>query len=401
MQFLAVNLSVPGSSFTFSFAPNPNSISTFLSLTNHKFFLSVLQILEIPELQIVPRKIKKMNSVKGKFLKKLKTMKTIGYLKAENILLPPKPPLIPIQVQEQQPRKILETRVQEKEPEMIDVSELMRDLEDAEMEINLDDKENIGPNVTSLKPKIEAFGDQRSEIDVSSFRRPDLNSFTLFDPNLLAAFEQAVMVVKAQEAERMAMIEETIEQIIKEEEEERQEPPSKLRKMEENTNPLLKFPEKCPPGGSESVILYTTGLRGVRKTFEDCQRVRFLLENFRVLFFERDVSMHTEYRDELWRVLGGRAVPPRLFIRGRYIGAAEEVVALHEQGRFRPLLEGIPVDASQGQCDGCGGVRFVMCFRCSGSTKIVDDDGGAGGESMKCPACNENGLIVCPMCSLS
>nr|GMC63642.1 uncharacterized protein At3g28850-like [Ipomoea batatas] len=331
-----------------------------------------------------------MNSVKGKFLKKLKTMKTIGYLKPENVLLPPKPPLIPIQVQE---RKSLETRAQEKGPEMI---------EDAEME-NLDDKENIGPNrpkVTSLKPKIEAFCDQRSEIDVSSFRRPDLDSFTLFDPNLLAAFEQAVMAVKAQEAERMAMIEETIEQIIKEEEEESQEPPSKLRKTEENPNPLLKFPEKCPPGGSESVILYTTGLRGVRKTFEDCQRVRFLLENFGVLFFERDVSMHTEYRDELWRVLGGRAVPPRLFIRGRYIGAAEEVVALHEQGRFRVLLEGIPVDDSRGQCDGCGGVRFVMCFRCNGSTKIVDDDDdGGGGESVKCGVIhiNTKHAVVLPL----
>nr|GMC61616.1 uncharacterized protein At3g28850-like [Ipomoea batatas] len=332
-----------------------------------------------------------MNSVKGKFLKKLKTMKTIAYLKPENVLLPPKPPLIPIQVQE---RKILETRAQEKGgPEMI---------EDAEME-NLDDKENMGPNrpnVTSLKPKIEAFCDQRSEIDVSSFRRPDLDSFTLFDPNLLAAFEQAVMAVKAQEAERMAMIEETIEQIIKEEEEESQEPPSKLRKTEENPNPLLKFPEKCPPGGSESVILYTTGLRGVRKTFEDCQRVRFLLENFGVLFFERDVSMHTEYRDELWRVLGGRAVPPRLFIRGRYIGAAEEVVALHEQGRFRVLLEGIPVDDSRGQCDGCGGVRFVMCFRCNGSTKIVDDDDdGGGGESVKCGVIhiNTKHAVVLPL----
>lgn len=357
-----------------------------------------------------------MNSVKGKLLKKLKTMKTIGYLKPESVqssIRPPRPPLIPVKAQEEEPRKILETRVQEKEPEIIEVSELMRDLEDAEME-NLD-KENIGPNLSSLKPKIEAVSDQRSkplsEIDVSSFRRPDLDSCTLFDPNLLAAFEQAVMVVKAQEAERMAMIEETIEQIIKEEEEENQEPPSKLRKMEESTNPLLEFSEKFPPGGSESVILYTTSLRGIRKTFEDCQRVRFLLENFRVLYFERDVSMHTEYRDELWRILEGKVVPPRLFIKGRYIGAAEEILALHEQGKFKPLLEGIPVDVSQGNCDGCGGVRFVMCFRCNGSTKILDDDGDGGdgsggrsdggGETRKCPACNENGLIVCPLCSLS
>ncbi|KAG5575048.1 hypothetical protein H5410_055182 [Solanum commersonii] len=54
--------------------------------------------------------------------------------------------------------------------------------------------------------------------------------------------------------------------------------------------------------------------------------------------------MHSELTEELWRILD-REVSPRFFIRGRYIVGAEEIFKLHEQGRFRPLLEGIPIEA--------------------------------------------------------
>ncbi|CAN4114463.1 unnamed protein product [Withania somnifera] len=356
-----------------------------------------------------------MKAMKGKFLKKLKTIKTIAYLKPERVLLsnasdgyihvsPPKSnssPLTPIQVHEDYAKK----NVQDQEAEIIDVSELMKDLEDHEMEVENenDDKENVRPvvkvkkfetlsenveNFSPLKPKNETFDENMEnfrplkpktetfdgnfntpllDFEVSNFRRPDLDSGTLFDPNLLAAFEEAVM-----------------------------EPPLKTRKLEETIDPLLEFEEKCPPGGCDSVILYTTGLRGIRKTFEDCHSIRFLLENFRVMFFERDISMHSEFKEELWRILDVKVVPPRLFIKGRYIGGAEEVLTLHEQGKFRPLLEGIPIDNFQCPCEGCAGMRFIMCFKCNGSQKIVVEDGEA--ESMKCPECNENGLIVCPYC---
>ncbi|CAH9092909.1 unnamed protein product [Cuscuta epithymum] len=324
-----------------------------------------------------------MNSVKGKLLKKLKTIKTIGYLRPESITL-----------QEKESKKNLQPTVEEC-PEINDVPGLMVGEEMVGLHNGFDDKENIRPKLSYSKPKIEAFGGKPlPENDVSIFRRPDMSSATLFDPNLLAAFEQAVIAVKALEAERMAIIEETIDQIIKEEEE------------EQNGAVFSEFEERCPPGGSDSVILYTTGLRGIRKTFEDCQRIRFLLQNFQVTFFERDVSMHREYKEELWRVMEGKVAPPRLFIKGRYIGGAEEVVGLHEKGMFKPLLKGIPLDVSPGQCDGCGGLRFVLCFNCNGSTKVLDDSGGddggdRGGESVRCPACNENGLLVCTLCSLS
>ncbi|XP_031117492.1 uncharacterized protein At3g28850-like [Ipomoea triloba] len=346
-----------------------------------------------------------MKSMKVKLLKKLKTIKIVGHNpKQERVLRlkasdgyvpispppPPHSPLSPIFIQEE-----------EEEPEIIEVSELMKDLEDEEMEFldAIDDKENIRPvseaknseNLSPLKPKIEAFygkelqrGDSRfpsplSEIDVSTFR-----------------FLQATIEAKIQH-----LTSSFNEEKEEEEEEEEQEPPMKAQKLEENTNPLLGFEEKCPAGGSDSVILYTTGLRGVRKTYEDCQNTRLLLQNLRVLFMERDISMHSEFKEELWGMLGQKVVPPRLFIKGRYIGGAERVFALHQQGKFKALLQGIPLDVLQEPCGGCGGMRFILCFRCHGSRKVhVDDDQNDDDDEWKkkCPECNENGLIVCPLC---
>lgn len=166
----------------------------------------------------------------------------------------------------------------------------------------------------------------------------------------------------------------------------------------EQHSSLSDFEEKCPPGGSNSVILYTTSLRGIRKTFEDCSSIRFLLESFRILYLERDVSMHMEFREELWGIMKGKVVPPRLFIRGRLIGGADEVVRLHEQGNLRKLLEGIPKTAYNCPCHGCAGVHFIVCVNCNGSRKISVDDQSYE-MFVRCPDCNENGLVQCPICS--
>ncbi|KAL8551842.1 hypothetical protein ACS0TY_000771 [Phlomoides rotata] len=326
-----------------------------------------------------------MMGVKGRLLKKLKTIKTIGYLKPERILQVnatdgyfytspqksvPRPPLATIQ---EEPKNRINDDVFE-EPEVIDVTELMKDLEDQETEIDTNDadKENVTP------------------IDKSGFRRPDLNSRTLFDPNLLAAFEQAVgEVLKLREAARRLMFEES--NLL----EELSEPPLKTRKIEQIADPIEEFEQRCPPGGSDSVVLYTTGLRGIRRTFEDCQKIRSLLQNLRVVFFERDISMHSEFKEEMWRILEGKMVPPRLFIKGRYIGGAEEVLGLHEEGRLKPLMEGIPIDKNEGPCEGCVGMRFIVCFNCNGSRKIAVEGGGG---PIDCSECNENGVIICPFC---
>ncbi|KAL3625115.1 hypothetical protein CASFOL_030569 [Castilleja foliolosa] len=163
--------------------------------------------------------------------------------------------------------------------------------------------------------------------------------------------------------------------------------------LEKPITPVSNFGEK------DVIVLYTTSLRGIRKTFEDCNTVRFLLESFRVLYSERDVSMHMEYRNELWGVLGGRVVPPRLFIRGRYVGGADEVMGLHETGVLRDLLDGIPLSPSNCPCAGCGGMRFVMCVGCNGSRKVVSEKKKNNETlSIRCSECNENGLVKCSVC---
>lgn len=172
------------------------------------------------------------------------------------------------------------------------------------------------------------------------------------------------------------------------------------QKEDQDFPALLEFEEKCPPGGRESVVLYTTSLRGINKTFEDCKRIRFLLDSFKVVYHERDVSMHLEYREELWNILGGggRVIPPRLFIKGRLIGGADEVVGLHERGALKKLLNGIPLVPSVSPCKGCSGMRFVLCLKCHGSCKITAED-KMNDVPVRCPDCNENGLIKCPLCN--
>ncbi|KAL6327529.1 hypothetical protein AAG906_021619 [Vitis piasezkii] len=299
--------------------------------------------------------------MKGKLLKKLKSIRPIGYLKEDRVLQ--------VNASDGFWMAHLGIRVAvqngldriggtEREPEVIDVMELMRDLEGEDMEFDdlTDDKENIGPPVRAKDPVgMKENRRIRQEIDISSFRRPDLNSGSLFDPNLLAAFQQAVMdQIRINEEERKA-------------------------RMKEEDDEIDDEPSKGAERGSDAVVLYTTSLRGIRKTFEDCTSIRFLLESFRVIFYERDVSMHLEFREEL------------------YIGGAEQVLGLHEQGRLRALFHGLPIDHSKGPCEGCAGIRFVMCYKCCGSRKIVSDYGNHG-LSNNCPHCNENGLIICPIC---
>ncbi|KAF1898124.1 hypothetical protein Lal_00032889 [Lupinus albus] len=180
--------------------------------------------------------------------------------------------------------------------------------------------------------------------------------------------------------------------------------PSNLSKTNMNLNivpSIVDFEELCPQGGNNNlVILYTTSLRGIRKTFKDCNTIHFLLKSFKILYQERDVSLHLEYREELWKILGGKVIPPKLFIKGRYIGGVDEVVELHEMGWLGKLLEGIPIDNSDCSCIGCSNIRFVICSNCCGSCKVFTNNRITNDECfIKCPECNENGLVKCPICS--
>ncbi|XP_031259802.1 uncharacterized protein LOC116117963 [Pistacia vera] len=162
-------------------------------------------------------------------------------------------------------------------------------------------------------------------------------------------------------------------------------------------DPLSDFPEKCPPGGADSVVVYTTSLRGVRRTFEDCARVLNIFEVHRVVTDERDVSLHGEFLKELRELLGEEeASVPRVFMKGRYVGGVEELSELNETGKLGRIVRAGRLETGIGRqaCEGCGGARFVPCLECGGSCKVVVD-----GVKERCGKCNENGLAHCPACA--
>ncbi|KAF7001700.1 hypothetical protein CFC21_070678 [Triticum aestivum] len=160
--------------------------------------------------------------------------------------------------------------------------------------------------------------------------------------------------------------------------------------------PAIVAEGKCPPGGADAVVLYTTTLRGIRKTFEDCNAVRAVIEAHDVKVIERDVSMDSGYREELRLLLGGRELRvPAVFVRGKHVGGAAEVTRMEEEGKLKALLQGLP--RARVWCAGCAGVRFVMCRGCNGSRKVRVD--GERKETVQCGECNENGLVRCPICS--
>lgn len=240
------------------------------------------------------------------------------------------------------------------------------------------------------KPAVTCGSDKRGM--GCGFRRPELNSTTLFDPKLLEAFELAVGCFR-----RINDL--STEPNLHDDDEEDDNiilfPSDEQDDDRGEEEPLLGFEERCPPGGEESVVFYTTTLRGIRKTFDDCNMIRFLLDSFKVKYYERDVSMHVRYREELRRVSGEVVLPPVLFVKGRCIGGAQRVLGLHEQGKFRGLFDGVPVVAGDNTpCGRCDGFRFLVCDGCRGSRRIVSSDGSR----VQCLLCNENGLVVCLDC---
>jgi glutaredoxin domain-containing cysteine-rich protein 1 len=184
-------------------------------------------------------------------------------------------------------------------------------------------------------------------------------------------------------------------------------------------DPFEGYPERRPPGASGGgVVLYTTTLRGVRRTFEDCERARAAVETCTeaagLTVDERDVALHGEYLRELRELLlaeaeeqgAGVLPPPRLFVMGRYLGGAEACAELVDSGKLAEMLRwararGEACAAKDGRgCEGCGGARFVPCLECGGSCKVVVGGDGSvtSGVVERCGKCNENGLMMCPIC---
>ncbi|KAG0499203.1 hypothetical protein HPP92_003894 [Vanilla planifolia] len=172
-------------------------------------------------------------------------------------------------------------------------------------------------------------------------------------------------------------------------------------------DPFEGYPERRPPGNPDGVVLYTTTLRGVRRTFEDCERVRQVMEGRAaeagLEVDERDVALHGDYLREVRELAGEGATVPRVFVGGRYIGGAAEVVEVDETGKLGEMMRWLGRRNGGGEkgkrgrrdCEGCGGARFVPCLVCGGSCKVASEDAQG---FKRCGSCNENGLVMCPLC---
>ncbi|XP_008787707.2 uncharacterized protein At5g39865 [Phoenix dactylifera] len=227
----------------------------------------------------------------------------------------------------------------------------------------------ISKKITPINAKIQKSG---RDSGVSGWRR---SLSPLFDPELLASIEKE-HYEEQEQIKNMAF------------------PVRGDKKVHDVGLLLQSFEEKCPTGGENIVVLYTTTLRGIRKTFEDCNAVRSTIESYNVKTVERDISMDSGYREELRLLMGKKEVRvPVVFVKGRLIGGAPEVLKLEEEGKLGLLLDGIP--RAEVWCKGCGGGRFVVCMDCNGSCKVLEREQK---KMVRCGQCNENGLIRCPLC---
>ncbi|ESQ32622.1 hypothetical protein EUTSA_v10004235mg [Eutrema salsugineum] len=179
--------------------------------------------------------------------------------------------------------------------------------------------------------------------------------------------------------------------------------------------------ESRQTNGKDKVIVYFTSLRSIRKTYEESCDVRVILKSLGIRVDERDVSMHSGFKDELKELLGDEfnngvgITLPRVFLGRKYLGGAEEIRKLNEDGKLEKLLEDCErVDENRNgnghECEACGDIRFVPCETCSGSCKVYygeEEEEEEDSESVveereygfqTCPDCNENGLIRCPYC---
>ncbi|KAG5576711.1 hypothetical protein H5410_056845 [Solanum commersonii] len=130
----------------------------------------------------------------------------------------------------------------------------------------------------------------------------------------------------------------------------------------------------------DKLVIYFTSLRGVRKTYEDCCHIRVILKGLGVKVDERDISMHSGFKEELKELLGkeyARGGLPRVFLGKKYTGGADEIRKMNEDGKLEKLVENCERQKDgggsvieNGVCEACGDIRFVPCETCSGSCKI-------------------------------
>ncbi|KAJ8407675.1 hypothetical protein AAFF_G00275320 [Aldrovandia affinis] len=123
------------------------------------------------------------------------------------------------------------------------------------------------------------------------------------------------------------------------------------------------------------IVIYTTGFRVVRNTFERCELVRKIFQNHRVKFLEKNVALNGEYGKELEGRCQKVGEPPSLpvvFIDGHYLGGAEKILGMNESGELQDLLTKIERVQHPHTCATCGAsssspAPCAMAARCPSS----------------------------------
>uniref|UniRef100_M8BQU6 Uncharacterized protein n=1 Tax=Aegilops tauschii TaxID=37682 RepID=M8BQU6_AEGTA len=154
------------------------------------------------------------------------------------------------------------------------------------------------------------------------------------------------------------------------------------------------------------VVLYSTSLRVVRRTYEDCYTVRFILRGIGATVDERDLAVDNAFVAEFAALLPPRLglALPQVFVDGRHLGGVEEVQRLHECGELNRIVAApISPGPAHPPCGRCGDERHVPCGSCDGSREKDSDDGSGKKQSdedgvLTCAACNASGLVRCPDC---
>ncbi|KEH27903.1 glutaredoxin family protein [Medicago truncatula] len=114
----------------------------------------------------------------------------------------------------------------------------------------------------------------------------------------------------------------------------------KKKKIEEKNiidNVVVNF-KIAPYEKKEKVVLYFTSLRMVRKTYENCCKVRMILKGLGIRVDERYVSIHLGFNEELKELLGGgyygKGGLPKVFIGKKNIAGVEEIQKLHDDKKL-------------------------------------------------------------------
>jgi glutaredoxin domain-containing cysteine-rich protein 1 len=149
------------------------------------------------------------------------------------------------------------------------------------------------------------------------------------------------------------------------------------------------------------VVIYITSLGIVRSTWDRCRHAIAILENHRINYERRDLTMCSKYVDELKNRSGQNFIDlPKIYINGSFFGGVDKLEQWSEVGELKRLLEPYKRTSGVSLCPTCYGFRFLPCTTCRGGKKsavyCVSDELTI---QLRCAQCDSCGLVPCSECS--